>query len=146
MARRQRDHKAEYRRRKARAQAAGYTGVAQYRRARKASGVTRTQPTPRFSDLPSAVARQVIGTSRAKRRAAKAWSDAHSRVESSQYKSSMSDEDLENYYDAYVKGYVSGAIDKDIQKVLAVRKYTVASGYYTKEEAEERYPLPGEKA
>lgn len=107
MPRRQRDHKAEYARRKARARAAGYTSVKAYSRARKELGTPRNaSPIPR-----RVYDREQTGTDNIVRlrREAAAWSDKHSATASSRYRPDMTDDQVANYHAAFVERITEGS-------------------------------------
>lgn len=88
---RQRDYRAEYAARKARAKAAGYTGVTEYSRARK--GLPRgASPLPKSAKL--------YAESDQRRRAYK-WSRTHSHSARSRYTASMSDKQVTAFLDAF---------------------------------------------
>lgn len=106
MVRKKRDHKAEYARRKARAKAAGYSGVTQYRRARKVLALPpRTSPVPKSvleRTAPDTVDRITITPDRRLRNESAAWSNTHSRVTNSQYDPSFSMARVRDYHKAFV--------------------------------------------
>jgi hypothetical protein len=113
MARRKRDHKAEYQRRKEIARQSGFPSVRAYKRTRKTVAIPRRQS---FSI-------------RSIRRAGVVWSADHSRVSNSQYKMDFTDREAIDYFNAYVatKG------DK-MDKLNRLHNYLVGNGLVTEEE------------
>lgn len=118
MARKPRDHKAEYQRRKQLAQQRGFKSVRQYKRVRKELTLPRT----------SSVSMKAI------RREGVEWSASHSRKASSRYRMDFTDAEAVDYYQAYVleKG------DKNA-KLKRLHKYLVGNGLVTEDEWVESY-------
>jgi hypothetical protein len=110
---RQRDHKAEYQRRKEIARQSGFPSVRSYKRTRKSIAIPRRQS---FSIASI-------------RRAGVVWSADHSRVSNSQFKMDFSDQDAIDYYNAYV----ASMGDKNA-KMNRLHKYLVGNGLVTEEE------------
>jgi len=130
MAKRQRDHAAEYARRKARAQAAGYRSVYEAKQARKALGLKRTQRI-----IPKD---KLLGKSPREYREWKdlrAWSLKHSRQKRSKYRPSQGSD----YETAYFKAYVNRK-EKPHEEILAdLKDYLFEYEGMTDEEWEESY-------
>lgn len=109
---RKRDHKAEYAARKKRAKKAGYSGVSEYRRARKVLALPRRKRLPpkqiirRYDTVTNRQTMDVIelspGMSRMRREAAK-WSALHSRYPRSEFDPGMSNKQVRAYHHAYVE-------------------------------------------
>lgn len=112
MARKPRDYKAEYARTKARIKAAGFKSEREYKRVRKELGLPRTAaPAPRrilaasapeklqAASKPSATSKEI---SRLRRECA-AWSKKHSRKKRSEYRPSLTDDQVRRYHHAYVE-------------------------------------------
>lgn len=112
MAKRQRDHKAEYQRRKEIAKAAGAKSVRQYKRQRSVLKLPRSQP---FS-------------MRAIRRASVEWSADHSHVKNSRYSPDFTDREAIDYYAAYVAPH-----DKNV-KLKRLHDYLIGHDLVTEEE------------
>lgn len=89
MARKPRDHKAEYAARKRKAQALGYSSVRKYRKTRKELELSPREPTP---------SRDIARI----RRESKEWSDKHSLRRISKYKPEMPDDGVIGYHRAFV--------------------------------------------
>lgn len=148
MARRQRDYKKEYAATKRRIRAAGYKSEREYRAVRKELGLPRNvapvpkriqeriQPgiTRRATDTNSLISRL--------RRESQAWSNAHSHVENSRYKRSLTDDQVRRYWRAYVEYPVSGSNRRNraIEKVRRLHDYLVPD-FLTQEEWEANYPV-----
>jgi hypothetical protein len=122
MARKPRDHKAEYQRRKQIAAASGFPSVRQYKRTRKTIAIPRRQS---FS----------IGQIR---RAGVVWSADHSRVANSRYRMDFTDREAIDYFNAYV----ATRGDK-MEKMNRLHKYLVGNGLITEEEWLTAYLLRG---
>lgn len=106
MARKRRDYKAEYARRKSRSIALGYRNPREEYKARKSIGLTRQFPSLRRSELPDFSLNILSGKAARDRRAeAKAWSDVHSHTAASKYRGNMSNAQFEAYYRAFVEPY-----------------------------------------
>ena len=106
MARRKRNYKAEYARRKTRAVAKGYKTPHHEYRARKALGLSRIFPSLRLDELPDFAFEKATGADITRRRQeAQDWSDAHSHVKASRYRRNMSQKQLDDYWRAYVEPY-----------------------------------------
>ena len=123
MARKKRDYKAEYATRKARAQKAGYTGVRDYSKARKALKLP-----PRTSPIPKQIlAREGSTPSMARMRMeCLLWSNAHSRRPHSEYSPSLTDVQVERYWLAYVdtpEGATPAIVD--FNKRIRIKRYLV---------------------
>jgi hypothetical protein len=120
MAKRQRDHKAEYQRRKAIAAQSGFPSVRSYKRTRKAVALPRKQS---FSIASI-------------RRAGVNWSADHSRVSNSRYRMDFTDQEAIDYFNAYVatKG------DSN-DKMRRLHKYLVGNDLVTEEEWVANYLL-----
>jgi len=113
MARKPRDHKAEYQRRKQIAQQSGFSSVRSYKRTRKSVAIPRTQS---FS----------IGQIR---RAGVVWSADHSRVANSRYRMDFTDREAIDYFNAYV------AVQGDSNdKLLRLHAYLVGHDLITEDE------------
>jgi hypothetical protein len=109
MAKRQRDHKAEYARRLARAKAAGYRSPYEVRKARKALRLKPTQPV-----IPKD---KLLGKTPSEYRHNKddrLWSLAHSRVPRSKYKAGRGP----RYDQSYLKAYVDKRKNKTHDEVM----------------------------
>lgn len=117
---RQRDHRAEYLRRKELAAKRGFSSVRKYKRVRKELSLPRT----------SVVSMRVI------RRQGVEWSASHSRVANSRYRMDFTDAEAISYYQAYVinKG------DKN-QKMKRLHKYLVGNDLVTEDEWLQNYVL-----
>ena len=113
MARKPRDHKAEYQRRKQIAQASGFPSVRSYKRTRKTVAIPRKQS---FSI--SSI-----------RRAGVVWSADHSRVANSRYRMDFTDREAIDYFNAYV----ANTGDKNA-KLNRLHNYLVNNGLVTEEE------------
>ena len=113
MARKPRDHKAEYQRRKQIAQSSGFSSVRSYKRTRKTIALPKSQS---FSI--SSI-----------RRAGVTWSADHSRVSNSRYRMDFTDKEAIEYYNAYVA--VKG--DKN-DKLNRLHNYLVGNGLVTEDE------------
>jgi hypothetical protein len=113
MARKPRDHKAEYQRRKAIAKASGFPSVRSYKRTRRTIALPRTQS---FSI--SSIRRAGVG-----------WSADHSRVFNSRYRMDFTDREAIDYYNAYVavKGDKNAKMDR-------LHQYLVGNDLVTEEE------------
>lgn len=114
-ARRQRDHAAEYARRKARAQAAGYRSVYEAKKVRKELRLKRTQPL-----IPK---EKLLGKSPKEYRENKdvrQWSLKHSRKKRSKYKPGKPLDYQEAYFEAYVnrKGKTHDQVMQDLHEYL----------------------------
>jgi len=113
MARKPRDHKAEYQRRKQIAQQSGFSSVRSYKRTRKSVAIPRKQS---FS----------IGQIR---RAGVVWSADHSRVANSRYRMDFTDREAIDYFNAYV------AVQGDSNdKLLRLHAYLVGHDLITEDE------------
>lgn len=114
MAKRIRDHKAEYRARKARATELGYKSVREARRSRKETTTSRIQRT-----IPASEYRL--------RKEAKEWSDKHSRVKNSRYRADTTLDQLNRYLDAFVRpdGFNYSDRVMDFRKRQRIRRYYV---------------------
>jgi len=81
------------------------------------------------------------------RKEAKAWSDHHSRSESSRYFSRMTPEQFRAYYDAYVsvttgRQYVRARNRKAVPGPgRYIKKYLLMMNFVAKEEFDDRYPV-----
>lgn len=90
MAKRKRDYKAEYRRRKELARSAGFGSVRQYRQERKRLSLPRQGK---------------LSPTHAIRQENQAWSDEHSRVPNSRWNPNFDDERARRYYRAFVEDH-----------------------------------------
>lgn len=105
MARRQRDHKAEYAARKAKARSLGYSSERDYKRARKELGISRRTPTPPKVQAIATLSagRSTNANMRRLRRESREWSKAHSHMANSKYRPDMTDEQVIRYHKAFVE-------------------------------------------
>jgi len=94
---RKRDHKAEYAAAKRRAKAAGYKSQREYKTVRK----TLSLP-PRAMPVPKPIYETSYPWKRAE---SKRWSKEHSRRYTSKYRDSLTDEQVEMYWRAYVEEF-----------------------------------------
>jgi hypothetical protein len=136
MARKPRNYKAEYARKKARSQAKGYRNPGEEYRARKALGITapgfRRVSTPGRKALPSRVIETLTGTKlSALRKESQEWSDKHSHVKASRYRSSFSAKRVEDYHKAYVQRPDPNLSRRKraIAKRIAIYNYLTAYGF-----------------
>lgn len=116
---RQRDHKAEYQRRKELAAKRGFGSVRKYKRVRKELAL------PRSSSV----------SMRAIRREGVEWSASHSRVANSRYRMDFTDSEAISYYQTYVL-----KADKKV-KLQRLHKYLVGNGLVTEDEWLQNYAL-----
>jgi len=135
MARKRRDYRAEYARRKAAAKAKGYSGPREEYRARKALGFTkafRRSPTLPKAELPDfAIARLSTDSEMSRlRREAKEWSAGHSWVKASRYRGNMSNAQVRAYHHAYVERVTVGSRrGRAKEKRLRIYEYLTTYGY-----------------
>lgn len=99
MARKQRDHRAEYQARKRKATQLGYKSEREYKTARKQTAVGRRGVVPPKTQLAPGL---LVSMARL-RRESKAWSKKHSRVANSEYKDSLTDDQVRRYHRAFVE-------------------------------------------
>ena len=121
MAKRKRDHKAEYARRKQLAKDAGLPSVRKYRAERK------TLSLPRRTRLTPASRYRVTN---------KAWSDEHSRLDTSKWHPSFDDEKNRRYHNAFDRGY--GEVERD-EKLGWLYDYLVYYDLVTETEWRQNY-------
>jgi hypothetical protein len=130
MARQPRDHAAEYARRKAKAQAAGYRSLREAKQARKTLRLPRNKPL-----IPKA---KLLGKTPQEYRENKdvrAWSLKHSRKARSKYKPGRDKEYQEKYFRAFVNR--KGRDHEEIMQDL--KDYLTEYEDLTDEEWEEKY-------
>jgi hypothetical protein len=113
MARKPRDHKAEYQRRKEIAAKAGLPSVRKYKATRKTLALPRAQS---FSI-------------KSVRRAGVVWSANHSRVANSRYRRHFTDDEAIAYYRAFV---IKGGNNNE--KLNRLHDYLVGKGLITEDE------------
>jgi len=106
MAKRFRDHRAEYARQKAKAQAAEYRSQREYKRARKAAGITRRDPVPPKSSLPERIQSSIVRETDITRmkRESRRWSNKSSWVEHSKFNpdNDWTEDQIRRYHQAYL--------------------------------------------
>lgn len=136
MARKPRDNKAAYARRKARAQARGYKSPYEEYKVRKALGMNSREfsrtTTPSKGFLPDWAIDVVSGSRMARlRREAKEWSDKHSHVKASKYYGTFSNKRVEEYHKAYVQrpDPKLSRRKRAIAKRVGIYEYLVANGF-----------------
>ena len=136
MARKPRNYKAEYARRKARSQAKGYRNPGEEYRARKALALTtsgfRRASTPHRRSLPSYAIDALTGARMSRIRSeSKKWSDDHSHVRASRYRANWGSKRVEAYYNAYVRRPDPSLSRRKraIAKRLAIYDYLSAYGF-----------------
>jgi hypothetical protein len=122
MAKRQRDHRAEYLRRKEIAAKSGFGSVRKYKRVRKELSLPRSLPV----------------SIRKIRRDGLEWSASHSRVANSRFKMDFSDADAIAYYKAYVTKPVN---DSKTRKLSRLHDYLVGNDLVTEDEWLQNYLL-----
>lgn len=118
MAKRQRDHRAEYLRRKEIANKSGFGSVRKYKRVRKELALPRTT---RVST--TGIRKQSVF-----------WSAGHSRTPNSRYSPDFTDEQALSYYQAYV----IKSSDENAKK-RRLHKYLVGNGLVTEDEWKANY-------
>lgn len=121
MAKRVRDHKAEYARRKAKAQASGYKSVRQYKTARKTLALPRNESVTDYKS------------------ASRQWSKDHSRLKTSRFNSNFKPERVTDYYNAYVRPYKTRA-----ERLDAIHDYLMKYNLITEDEWKQNYGLKAE--
>lgn len=148
MARKQRDYKAEYAAAKKRATAAGYKSQREYKTARKALRTPRNvSPVPRTVAERSLRAEGGLTQARAEqarirrlRLESRDWSRKHSKVNTSSYSPSMSDDRVEAYHVAYVAEPPGDDRDAREEARLEWLHDYLVPNFYTEEQWQELYP------
>jgi len=107
MARKKRDYKAEYARRRTRSKALGYSSPREEYRARKSVGLTRVFPSLRRNELPDFAIERLTSRTPTPRTEAKAWSDRHSHIDATKFTRGMPPEQFKMYYEAFIQDYKS---------------------------------------
>lgn len=128
---RRRDYKAEYQRAKARARELGYSGQREYKQARKELGLTGTRAMP----VPRRILEGMRESESWSRGQAREWSRKHSHNKGSQYKESMTDDEVRQYLMLY--RYKPRSLSK--QQFLSNLKDLLVPDTYTAEEFDDRY-------
>lgn len=134
MVKRQRDHKAEYRRRKLIASRAGFDSVRKYKRVRKTLSLPRTAKLTKQQIWPIAATISDIRTSN------RVWSDIHSRTPNSRWNDKFNDDRAFYYHRAFVDEYGDDGdtMTKD-EKLDRLHDYLVDYDLVTEDEWNENY-------
>lgn len=107
---RKRDYKAEYARRKLRAQSRGYRSPREEGRARKALGLPRSFRSVPRNDLPPTVVERITGAYMKRlRQESKDWSAGHSHTARSRFNNRWTNRQVEAYHRAYVERVTEGS-------------------------------------
>lgn len=134
---RQRDYKAEYQKRKARAREQGFESYWLERKAKK-SGLVN-QPKQRFRNAYQRAGFETPDEYRKMQAANRKWSKEHSHVQRSRSMDNLSPEDQRAYYDAFVKR-------RNPDKLLDMKEYLVnRMGYMTAAQFDAKYLKKGKK-
>lgn len=125
MARRKRDYKAEYARRKARSHTLGYRSPREEYKARKALNLPRDFPSMERKWLPDHAVEKLDGTRlRRLRKESQDWSNVHSHVNASRYSPRWGEERVEAYHHAFVQRVLFGSRrGKAKEKKLRIFEY-----------------------
>lgn len=118
MARKARDHKAEYAAAKRRATRAGYQSQREYKRVRKELNLP-----PRAMPVPKRVLE--LNPITRLRRESQQWSDEHSHRYNSRYRKTLTDDQVERYHAAFVEDIPLEGERLDREKRRRIHRYLV---------------------